>query len=102
MSARIDTTLLRAAAALLVANSHLEAYYSPAWLAGDGLLGNSLFFLLAGYGLAMSHAENQRSFSVWFLRRMARMYPALWLVVGCATLVNAVGRPTDLASGFLW
>ena len=51
---RRDTTLMRALGALLVANSHLEHFYPFAWLAGDGLVGNSFFFLLAGFGLEQS------------------------------------------------
>ncbi len=79
----IHTQLLRALAALLIANSHLEAFYPVRQLAADGLLGNSLFFLLSGYGLAMGSrdATKLRPFARWFLRRVSRIYPALFVVV---------------------
>src|SRR4051812_20962631 len=98
----LDTTLLRAFSALLVANSHLEAFYSPTWLAGDGLLGNSLFFLMAGYGLARSGAANRPVFSSWFLRRLIRLYPAMWLVIISALILGADGSPHVTALTFFW
>lgn len=66
---------------LLVTNSHLEHFYPLPWLAADGLIGNSLFFLLAGYGLALSERQNARPFGAWLWRRIDRIYPALVPVV---------------------
>jgi peptidoglycan/LPS O-acetylase OafA/YrhL len=71
-----------ALAALLVTNSHLERFYPRAWLAGDGLLGISLFFFLAGYGLVTSEQRLPRRFLPWLWRRAVRLYPTLFLVVG--------------------
>jgi peptidoglycan/LPS O-acetylase OafA/YrhL len=84
---RLDTTLLMALAAILVANSHLERFYPYHWLAGDGLLGNSMFFLMAGYGLVRSEQVQNRSFLRWFWRRVVRIYPTLLIVM----LVFAIG-----------
>lgn len=77
----IDTKLLMALAAILVANSHLEQFYPRAWLAGDGLLGNSIFFFLAGFGLVRSEISRTRSFTSWFWRRIVRIYPSVFLVM---------------------
>ncbi len=49
-------------------------------MAADGLIGNSLFFFLSGYGLMRSEQKNHRSFLEYYLRRVLRIYPALWLV----------------------
>jgi peptidoglycan/LPS O-acetylase OafA/YrhL len=85
LSARVprqaDSTLVRFAAVLLIANSHLEALYPRPWLAGDGLLGNSLFFMVSGCGLALGNASFQRSFWQWYGRRLLRIYPAVFLFV---------------------
>jgi len=78
---RIDTTIVRAIAALVVVNSHLEHFYPVRWLAADGLLGNSLFFLLAGYGLVRSAERGLQPFPKWYWRRVLRIYPAL-LIAG--------------------
>ena len=45
---RANTTAPMAIAAVLIANSHLERFYPHPWVAGDGLLGNALFFFTAG------------------------------------------------------
>lgn len=87
-----DTTALQCAASLLIANSHLEAFYPRPWMAADGLPGNSLFFLLSGYGLMRSAKRQDRSFGEYYSRRILRIYPALLLVV----LVFQV------ASGMAW
>lgn len=76
-----DTTLVRALAALLIANSHLEDFYPIRHLAADGLLGDSLFFLLSGLGLVLSDQRVRRSFTAWYGRRLARIVPSVLLVV---------------------
>ena len=76
-----DTIVLRSLAALLIANSHLESFYPIRQLAADGLLGDSLFFLLSGFGLALSERRSNRCFPRWYARRMARLYPSILLVV---------------------
>lgn len=76
-----DTVILQCLAALLIANSHLEGLYPRSWMAADGLIGNSLFFFLSGYGLVKSEKQNHRPFFNYYTRRVWRIYPALWLVV---------------------
>jgi peptidoglycan/LPS O-acetylase OafA/YrhL len=95
-----------AIAALLIANSHLERFYPHSWLAGDGLIGNSLFFMLAGYGLVRSERNRSRGFLPWLWRRVVRIYPALFLVVlTFAVGVNGGWRSwssSDYLEGLLW
>lgn len=74
------TILMQAAAAILIANSHLEPLYPRPWMAADGFIGNSIFFLLSGYGITLSLRSKQQSFVQYYLRRILRIYPALWLV----------------------
>jgi peptidoglycan/LPS O-acetylase OafA/YrhL len=76
-----DTVILQCLAALLIANSHLEGLYPRSWMAADGLIGNSLFFFMSGYGLMKSEQKNHRPFLNYYMRRVWRIYPALWLVV---------------------
>lgn len=75
-----STVAVQAIATVLIANSHLEAYYPWSWMAADGLLGNSLFFFLAGLGLSRSWLRQPRSFGDFYLRRLLRIYPSLWCV----------------------
>src|SRR5262249_39759191 len=91
---RVDTTLVRVLAMVLIANSHLEALYPRPWLAGDGLLGNSLFYVLSGVGLAASAAaRGLPGFVPWYARRLLRIYPSLWLFLVGALLWT---RPPDV------
>ena len=73
--------LLRCLAGLLIVNSHLEDLYPIRQLAADGLLGNTLFLLLSGYGLASSELKTHHSARQWYARRLRRIYPAVFLVI---------------------
>jgi peptidoglycan/LPS O-acetylase OafA/YrhL len=72
---------LRAIAAVLIVNSHLETQYPISQAAVDGLLGNSIFFFLAGLGLVASERNSQRSFADWYGRRLVRIVPSVLLAV---------------------
>jgi peptidoglycan/LPS O-acetylase OafA/YrhL len=86
-----------ALAALLVANSHLESFYPHPWLAGDGLLGNSIFFFLAGFGLTSSDQTASRTTVGWWWRRIVRLYPAVILAtVGLGLLGEGEWRTVKL------
>jgi len=74
-------TLYGAIAILFVFNSHLEPLYPARWLAGDGLLGNSLFFFLSGWGISTSWRRQQRPFALYLERRVTRIYPTLFAAV---------------------
>lgn len=74
--------VMKALAALLIINSHLESFHSRSWMAADGLLGNSIFFFTTGYTLAGS-LRRDPSQSLWsFLwKRLSRLYPGVWIVM---------------------
>lgn len=78
--AKIDTTLLRFFAIALIVNSHLGRYYPTSHLAFDGMLGNSIFFLVSGLGLSISSQRKKRRFVVWIRRRIKRIYPTIFIV----------------------
>ena len=77
--ANINTRFLLAIAAVLIVNSHLEAFYPVSFLAGDGLFGYALFFFITGIGLGLSAKRELRSFKDYYWRRIARIYPTYWL-----------------------
>jgi peptidoglycan/LPS O-acetylase OafA/YrhL len=79
---RIPAAVLYGAlAAMLIFNSHLESFYPMPWLAGDGLLGNSMFFFLSGWGIARSWQQVQRGFLDFMQRRLLRLYPGVLLAM---------------------
>lgn len=81
-----NTYALMGIATLLVTNSHLEKIYPKPWLAGDGLLGNVLFFVISGYGVTLGLMKNPAMLSSFYLRRLKRIYPSVWVGVGLAVL----------------
>jgi len=74
---KIDTAPLMVLACALIVNSHLKGFCPRAFCAADGLLGNSLFYLLSGFGLQLSQASQNRPFLSYYRRRLIRLYPAV-------------------------
>jgi peptidoglycan/LPS O-acetylase OafA/YrhL len=75
------TTLALGLAAWLIFNSHLEAFYPLPWLAADGLLGNTLFFVISGLGIFSSLSQRQQRLADYLSRRFWRLYPAVLIVL---------------------
>lgn len=84
----LDTTFLRFIAILLITNSHLDSLYPIAAMGAGGQLGNSLFFMLSGYGLMASYQKKGDVFLPWLRRRLARIYPPVFLVTIGAYLIS--------------
>ncbi len=60
---RVDSTVLKAAAVLLVCNSHLEPLYPVKWLAADAVAG-------VGGGVDDERLAIGRGFGEWYWRRL--------------------------------
>jgi peptidoglycan/LPS O-acetylase OafA/YrhL len=78
----LDSALVRCIAIFLVTNSHLDGLYPIPQLATGGALGNALFFAASGYGLTVGFNAMPKSFVIWYWRRLARLYPSVFLVIG--------------------
>lgn len=105
---RRDTTLLLAISAAVIVNSHLERFYPAgyAFLAADGLLGNSMFYLLSGYAIEASLSARRQGFWGFIGRRILRIYPAVILVgaaaLGVELLRGASPAFETLLARFVW
>jgi peptidoglycan/LPS O-acetylase OafA/YrhL len=101
-----DSTIARAVATVLIANSHLEAFYPRSWMAADGLLGNTLFFMISGLGLAAHNRTRELSFGAWYGRRVLRIYPSVWICVAVLMLglkgAWATWTPFDYFAHLVW
>ena len=86
---RLDTSLVLCVACGLIVNSHLEAFWPRSFLAVDGLLGNSIFYLLSGFGIGSSLWSRPQRFGPFLARRLVRIYPAV--IVTVLLLVGIVG-----------
>jgi peptidoglycan/LPS O-acetylase OafA/YrhL len=101
----VDTTLLRFIAILLITNSHLDGLYPYAAMSTGGQLGNSLFFMLSGFGLVSSYLKKGDSFGSWLTRRLSRIYPPVFVVTFGAALVTGAfldWNPGDFAQHLIW
>jgi len=90
-----DTVFLRFIAIVLIVNSHLDLFYPVKFLATGGAIGNTLFFVLSSFGLYLSQQKKPRDFSAWYSRRIARIYPSVWVVILMVLI------PIKLSSGDL-
>ncbi|KJC49474.1 hypothetical protein UP09_07180 [Bradyrhizobium sp. LTSP885] len=97
-----DTSLdiLKAAAILLVVNSHLDEFYPIPQLGTGGMFGNELFFFVSGYGLFLSFDKKAEPLWQWLKRRLARIYEPLFVVVTFLVLVGHFQIHT--LSDFFW
>lgn len=104
-----DTTLMLFMATVLITLSHLDAFVPDKRIATGGAIGNSLFFFLSGYGLAMSlnaadTDSSMPSLLAYLKKRLVRLYPAV-LIVACAMLATrmiSISKVSDFAEIFIW
>src|SRR3712207_1035933 len=78
-----NTDILKCIAIILITNSHLDHLYPWPYLGTGGALGNALFFMLSGYGLALSFDKSAMKppFLQWARRRISRIYPSVWITL---------------------
>ena len=74
----------------------MDAFYPVPELATGGLLGNTLFFFVSGYGLQLSLGRRLVSFWPWYLRRAWRVYVPMWIAL--AILIPLVFRPESMGA----
>ena len=93
--------MLRGIAALLVVLYHTQSIFFlhigviPFWgMFRSGSRGVDLFFVLSGFIIAHVHASDvgrPRRFGNYAFNRIARIYPAVWIMTACASATYAVG-----------
>ena len=76
--------LLRAAATILVINSHCDTIWPISALATGGSLGDSLFFSVSGFCLYKIKGK----FLPWFIKRAIRIYPSVVVATVIISLFN--------------
>lgn len=75
-----NTSFIKTFAILLIINSHLDLLYSSSVFASGGAIGNSIFFLLSGYGLKFSYDLNPQKFSIWIRKRLFPLFISVWFI----------------------
>lgn len=104
-----DTTLMLFLATVLITLSHLDPFVPDPRITTGGAIGNSLFFFLSGYGLAMSlnatgSDASMPSLLAYLRKRLLRLYPAVLIVAGAMLLAGRIDITgiADFAAVFLW
>lgn len=75
---------LKTFAAICITNSHYADIWPISSMAFGGQLGNCLYFFLSGFCLF----NIKESFPKWYVKRIIRIYPALWIVNSIDLLVG--------------
>ena len=76
--------VLKALATILITNSHYGKIWPISAMAMGGLLGNVIFFAVSGFCLC----NIRLPFHKWYLKRISRIYPTLWIVSVLGILVG--------------
>lgn len=104
-----DTTLMLFLATVLITLSHLDPFVPDPRITTGGAIGNSLFFFLSGYGLAMSlnatgSDASLPSLLAYLRKRLLRLYPAVLIVAGAMLVAGRIDITgiADFAAVFLW
>lgn len=77
-------TVLRALAACIITNSHYTGVYPTDLIANGSLLGDVMFFAVSGFCLA----NVKESFPKWYVKRLVRILPAVWLITAIYGIVG--------------
>jgi len=94
-----DTNFLRFIAICLILNSHMDLYYPIPHIGTGGSIGNALFFMLSAFGLLLSEKRAPQTFSVYYTKRIKRIYPAVWVVLVLLIIpIKLVQNPTELSN----
>lgn len=95
----LSIEMLKAIAALLVMNSHMDAMYGEySYLGTGGAIGDALFFFCSGYALFLS--KRQDNFFNWYKRRIQRIVPSMVAVFIIAAVFSAFNQSANV--GVSW
>lgn len=92
--------VLKAAAAILITNSHYADIWPISSLAFGGLLGDVMFFAASGFCLT----GIRERFPAWYLRRIIRIYPTLWIAAIASLVIGffQIGSMRDFIRYFIY
>ena len=83
---------LRAAAAILVANSHFKGVYPNDILSFGGGFGLGLFYMISGFLLA--NISGDAKFGKWYLPKLVRLYVPLVIAKAVCVLAGTTAIPS--------
>lgn len=92
--------IIKTISAILITNSHYGNIWPISAMAMGGLIGNVLFFVVSGFCLY----EIKVPFHKWYVKRITRIYPALWIVNIFGILIgfHKISSVTQFAKLFVY
>lgn len=81
-------TVMRAFAIFAISNSHLRELHRYSFLSTGGMLGNTVFFFISGFGITLALLAKPEPFSSWYQRRLFRIYEPLVLLTSLFLLIG--------------
>ncbi|HKS26874.1 MAG TPA: acyltransferase [Pyrinomonadaceae bacterium] len=98
---------LRGISILLILEHHSPSHVNRLWFLPGGFIGVDIFFVLSGFLITtllvqeweQSHAISLKNF---YLRRVLRLFPALFLLITLTALYALLAAPPDRKAGILF
>ena len=94
--------IIRIIAILLIVNSHLSSIYPFPALSFGGHLGNSIFYLISGYGLSLSYQHQPLTIVKWFKKRFIKILIPLIIILGILNIGDLKGLQNDIWWQIIW
>ena len=88
--------VLRILAIFLIINAHMAALYPSRALAFGGYPGDSIFYLISGYGLALSFSRRPLGTAEWLNKRFLKVIIPLVFLFGIANIGSLKGFTSSL------
>jgi len=87
---------------MLIVNQHMAVLYAPHKFAFGGHLGNSIFYLISGYGLSSSFMKHPLMAGEWFRRRLLKVVIPLVFIIGILNIGDLQGFTVELLNQLVW
>ena len=81
-------TVMRAFAIFAISNSHLRELHRYSFLATGGMLGNTVFFFISGFGVTLALLAKPEPLNSWYQRRLFRIYEPLVILTSLFLLIG--------------
>jgi hypothetical protein len=94
--------LIRILAILLIVNSHLTSFYPISAFSFGGHLGNSIFYLISGYGLSLSYQSERLPIIEWLKKRFLKILIPLMMILVILNIGNLKGLENDIWMQIIW
>ncbi len=94
--------ILRILAMLLIINTHLASLHPISALSFGGRVGNSIFYLVSGYGLALSYRREPLTAGRWLRKRLVKLVLPLVIILVIINMGNWRSFSAAMLAHLVW